>query len=52
MRLVGENIEPGVFKFIDGELVTSEESVEVDYDEEYYWDEQIEPVFDNLKNNF
>lgn len=48
-----ETFDPiGVFKFIGGELITSEESVDVDYDEEYYWDEQIEPVFDNLKNNF
>jgi hypothetical protein len=39
----------GVFKFIDGELVTLEEDVEIDEDEEYYWDEQIEPVFDRLK---
>lgn len=42
----------GVFKFIDGELVTFEEDVDVDQDEEYYWDEQIEPVFDRLSENF
>jgi len=39
----------GVFKFIDGKLVTLEEDVEVDEDEEYYWDDKIEPVFDRLK---
>ena len=41
----------GVFKFIEGELIINEENIDVDYDNEYYWDEQVEPAFDNLKNN-
>lgn len=42
----------GVFKYVDGKLVTFEEDVDVDEDEEYYWDDQIEPVFDKLNENF
>jgi hypothetical protein len=41
-----------VFKYVDGKLVTFEEDVDVDEDEEYYWDDQIEPVFDKLNENF
>jgi len=39
----------GIFEINTTGYHTAETSVEVDYDNEYYWDEEIEPAFDSLE---
>ncbi len=39
----------GIFEINSSGFHTAETDVEVDFDEEYYWDEQIEPAFNRLE---
>ena len=49
-RYWDENFDPiGIFEINSSGYHTAEDSVDVDWDNEYYWDEEVEPAFDNLE---
>jgi hypothetical protein len=41
----------GVFVIDSNGYRTNETNIDVDMDDEYYWDEQVEPVFNELKKD-
>lgn len=49
-RYWDENFSPiGIFEINSTGYHTAETDVEVDWDNEYYWDEEVEPAFDSLE---
>lgn len=49
-RYWDESFSPiGIFEINSTGYHTAETDVDVDFDEEYYWDEQVEPAFDKLE---
>lgn len=49
-RYWDENFSPiGIFEINSTGYHTAETDVEVDWDNEYYWDEEVEPAFESLE---
>ena len=49
-RYWDENYKPiGIFQVVKGEFEYSETGLEVDTEQEWYWDNIVEPAFDNLE---
>ena len=49
-RYWDENFSPiGIFEVNSSGYHTAEDHIEVDLDNEYYWDEEVEPAFDELE---
>lgn len=49
-RYWDEAFQPiGVFSVYGETFETDEEYIEINYDDEMYWDNQVEPAFDNLE---
>lgn len=40
----------GVFEVFKGQIITEEIEIDEDEDQEYFWDDIIEPAFDKLQN--
>jgi len=49
-RYWDENFDPiGIFEINSSGYHTAETSVDVDWDNDYYWDEEVEPAFGELE---